>query len=105
MSATSKAADTGEWHYSAADLISETGGLADPARAATLTELQTQLTAWREQTTDPLLDPQNLARLTAEVTAIKSKADGKQRPLGYPDYFFGKEPSATPPTKKKKKKQ
>ncbi len=77
---------------------------ADPARAATLTELQTQLTAWREQTQDPLLDPQNLARLTAEVTAIKSKADGKQRPLGYPDYFFGKEPSATPPTKKKKNK-
>lgn len=77
---------------------------ADPARAATLTELQTQLTAWREQTTDPLLDPQNLTRLTAEVTAIKSKADGKQRPWGYPDYFFGKEPSATPPTKKEEKK-
>jgi N-sulfoglucosamine sulfohydrolase len=77
---------------------------ADPALAATLTELQTQLTAWREQTTDPILDPQNLVRLTDEVTAIKSKAEGKQRPWGYPDYFFGKEPSATPPTKKKKKK-
>lgn len=79
---------------------------ADPARAATLTELQTQLTAWREQTTDPLLDPQNLARLTAEVTAIKSKADGKQRPWGYPDYFFGKEPTTpSKPSKKKKREQ
>jgi N-sulfoglucosamine sulfohydrolase len=81
---------------------------ADPARAATLTELQTQLTAWREQTTDPLLDPQNLTRLTAEVSAVKSKSEGRQLIWGYPDYFFGKEP-ATPtspskPSKKKKKK-
>jgi hypothetical protein len=78
---------------------------ADPALAATLTELQTQLTAWREQTQDPLLDPQNLARLTTEVTAINSKANGKQRPWGYPDYFFGKEPTTpSQPSKKKKKK-
>lgn len=79
---------------------------AVPEHAATLAELQKQLTAWREQTKDPLLDPQNLARLTAEVTAVKSKSDGEQFAWGYPDYFFGKEPAATPPpTKKKKKKQ
>lgn len=74
-----------------------------PEHAATLAELQKQLTAWREQTKDPLLDPQNLDRLTAEITAVKSKSDGKQLTWGYPDYFFGKEPSATPPPARKKK--
>lgn len=79
---------------------------ASPDHATTLAELQKQLTTWREQTQDPLLDPHNLQRLTAEVTAVKGKSEGKASTWGYPDYFFGKEPSKTTaePTKKKKKK-
>ncbi len=78
-----------------------------PEHAATLADLKKQLTAWRERTRDPLLDAQNLARLTAEVTAVRSKSDGKQRPWGYPDYFLGKEPATKTmePTKRKKKDQ
>ena len=77
-----------------------------PDHASTLASLQQHLTAWREQTRDPLLDPKNLQRLTAEVTAVKGKFDGKQINWGYPDYFFGREPTKTTaePTKKKKKK-
>jgi N-sulfoglucosamine sulfohydrolase len=80
--------------------------LADsPDHATTLAELQNQLSAWRQQTRDPLLDPPNLQRLTAEVTAVKNKAAGKTTPWGYPDYFFGKEPAnvSSPPLKKKNK--
>jgi hypothetical protein len=49
-------------------------------------------------------DPDRLKRLTAEVTAVDSKAGGTQRDWGYPDYLFGREPgaSATRPGKKKK---
>lgn len=81
---------------------------AAPEHAATLGELTRALTQWRQSTHDPLLDAKNLTRLTAEVSAVKSKSEGKQLHRGYPDYFFGKEP-ATPtspskPSKKKKKK-
>jgi N-sulfoglucosamine sulfohydrolase len=80
---------------------------ASPDYTATLADLQRQLTIWREQTKDPLLDPKNLQRLTAEVTAAKGKSEGKAIGWGYPDYFFGKESAATTvePTKKKKKKK
>ena len=80
---------------------------ASPDHTATLADLQSQLTTWREQTKDPLLDPQNLQRLTAEVTAVKSKSDGKSIAWGYPDYFFGKEPATTTvePAKTKKRKK
>jgi N-sulfoglucosamine sulfohydrolase len=78
---------------------------AAPEHAATLGELTQALTQWRQNTRDPLLDAKNLTRLTTEVTAINSKANGKQRPWGYPDYFFGKEPTTpSQPSKKKKKK-
>jgi len=82
---------------------------ATPEHAATLAELTQALTRWRHSTRDPLLDAQNLARLTTEVTAVESKSEGKQLTWGYPDYFFGKEPttpvSPSKPSKKKKKKQ
>lgn len=80
---------------------------ASPEHAATLAKLQRQLDTWREQTKDPLLDPQNLHRLTAEVAAVKGKSDGKRIAWGYPDYFFGKEPPKTTveTTKKKEKKK
>ena len=76
-----------------------------PDHAAACAELQQALAAWRQETEDPLLDPVNLQRLTAEVTSVQSKAAGKELGWGYPDYFFGKEPApSTPPAKKKKKK-
>jgi N-sulfoglucosamine sulfohydrolase len=76
-----------------------------PDHASTLAELTQALTDWRQQTRDPLLDPQNLARLTAEVTATHTKNAAKERGWGYPDYFFGKEPGNSPaPALKKKKK-
>lgn len=77
-----------------------------PEHAATLGELTQALTQWRERTRDPLLDAKNLTRLTAEVSAVKSKSEGKQLTWGYPEYFFGNEP-ATPasPSKTSKKKK
>ncbi len=84
---------------------------ASPEHAATLAELTQALTRWRHDTHDPLLDAQNLERLTAEVTAVKSKSEGKQDVWGYPDYFFGKEPATrlksndAKRTKKKAKQQ
>jgi hypothetical protein len=40
-----------------------------------------------------LLDPANLRRLTAEVTAVRSKSAGRELRWGYPEYFFGREPA------------
>lgn len=68
---------------------------AVPEHAATLGELTQALTRWRQSTRDPLLEAQNLARLTAEVSAVKSKSEGKKLTWGYPDYFFGREPVQT----------
>jgi N-sulfoglucosamine sulfohydrolase len=84
-----------------------------PAHAAILSNLASQLTAWRQETGDPLLNPVHLARLTAEVTAVKSKTAGKDPGWGYPDYFFGREPApareaaagAEKAAKKKKRKR
>lgn len=78
-----------------------------PEHAATLVDLQDQLTHWREQTKDPLLDPKSLQRLTAEVTAVTSKSEGKSTQWGYVNYFFGKEskPAAVESGKKKKGKK
>ncbi|MFZ9746331.1 MAG: sulfatase [Opitutaceae bacterium] len=69
--------------------------LADsPAHGAVLRELVAALDAWRRASGDPLLEPENLRRLTAEVTAVRSKAAGRELHWGYPDYFFGREPAA-----------
>ncbi len=61
-----------------------------PEHAATLAELRRQLTAWRKQTQDPLLDPENLRRLKAEIESISSKKAAKKYEWQYPDYFFRK---------------
>jgi hypothetical protein len=57
--------------------------------ATTFARLKAQLANWRKRTNDPLLDPDNLARLKAEIDVCitddgASKADLK---LTYPDYF------------------
>jgi len=77
---------------------------SSPETSAILDELKKQLTTWRQQTHDPLLDETNLQRLTAEVTAVQSKAEGKTLTWRYPDYFFGKAPAETAASKKNKKK-
>lgn len=77
-------------------------GSAD--HAAVLQELQSSLRRWREESRDPLLDPANLDRLSAEVRSIRSKDVGKDYHWGYPDYFFGREPAATDPAVRKKRK-
>ncbi len=78
----------------------------DPAHAATLAHLQRTLADWRRDTADPLLKPENLARLKAEVTAA-SKADARENSWHYPYYFFGQEPppagTAEPQGRKKRK--
>lgn len=65
--------------------------LADSAsHAEVLAELTRQLSAWRSQTHDPLLDRENLQRLKTEVTSVKNKKAAKKQGWNYPDYFFAK---------------
>lgn len=82
----------------------------DPAHEATRAELAAALTAWREETGDPLLDPAVLHRFAAEVRGVGKKNEARAYAWGYPDYFFGREPAAagqpaadTPRGKKKKR--
>lgn len=63
--------------------------------AATLAELKQQLSAWRRQTKDPLLDTENLRRLAQEVQGLTRKQARKYE-WGYPDYFFGVAPRPRP---------
>jgi N-sulfoglucosamine sulfohydrolase len=63
---------------------------ATTEHAATLAELRQQLTGWREQTKDPLLNPENLQQLTQEVKGL-SRKQAKAYNWGYPDYFLGKQ--------------
>ena len=76
-----------------------------PEHANLLHELQAALKQWREQTNDPLLNPENLRRLSVEVRSIKKKDAASDYHWGYPDYFFGREPSAVNEPRKKKKQK
>jgi N-sulfoglucosamine sulfohydrolase len=67
----------------------------DPAHAVVCAELAAALTAWRQETADPLLDPTSLQRFAAEVRGVTKKKDARDHAWGYPDYFFGREPGAT----------
>ncbi|MEO2013983.1 MAG: sulfatase [Fuerstiella sp.] len=60
------------------------------AHSAVLTELKKQLAEWRKQTNDPLLIPDSLQRLKAEINAciVDGEADKSRLMLTYPDYFF-----------------
>lgn len=79
--------------------------LADnPAHSATLGELQLALNSWRRQTGDPLLDSENLLRLTAEIQAAPEKRIARRTRWNYPQYFFGKNFEADAKQKKQKKK-
>ena len=73
-------ADPHEFH----DLV------ANAEYAETLAELTQELAVWRKQTNDPLLNPDNLQRLKAEIDAcmIEGVASKQRLKLTYPDYFF-----------------
>ena len=60
------------------------------SKEALLAALQERLAEWRTQTNDPLLNPENLKRLKAEVDAciINGEAHKNRLELSYPDYFF-----------------
>ncbi len=62
--------------------------------AVTFAELKTQLTDWRIRTNDPLLKPENLKQLKAEVDAciVDGEARKSRLTLTYPDYFFSNRP-------------
>ena len=69
--------------------------LADaPELHGDLARASSALTAWRQQTGDPLNNPDHLRRLSEEVRSVKSKRRGKKHDWGYPDYFFGRDPVA-----------
>jgi len=62
----------------------------DASHADVLATLKEQLAEWRTQTNDPLLKPDNLKRLKAEVDAciVNGEAHKNLLHLSYPDYFF-----------------
>lgn len=76
-----------------------------PERANTLQELKVALKQWRQETLDPLLVPELLQRLSTEVRSIKKKEAASDYRWGYPDYFFGREPSTNKEPQKKKKQK
>jgi N-sulfoglucosamine sulfohydrolase len=63
---------------------------AEAEHAELLATLKARLAEWRIQTDDPLLNPDNLKRLKAEIDAciIDGEARKEQLQLSYPDYFF-----------------
>jgi len=63
---------------------------ADAEHAEPLAMLKARLLEWRTQTNDPLLDPDNLKRLKAEIDACASDGEFRKErlQLSYPDYFF-----------------
>lgn len=60
----------------------------DPGHATRCADLQERLGRWRRETSDPLLDPEKLRRLTKEVRSVKSKSAGKKHTWKYPDYLL-----------------
>ena len=62
----------------------------DPARSETLTRLQKRLQQWRKATKDPMLEPDNISKLKAELDASKHQGTPKKNrlELNYQDYFF-----------------
>lgn len=64
----------------------------DSAYASELQSLRAVLAEWRAATFDPLLDPRNLSRLTAEVRSVRSKGEAREVEWGYTDYLHKGKP-------------
>lgn len=62
----------------------------DAKHSAVLAALEWQLAAWRARTNDPLLNPDNLKQLKAEIDAcmVDGVPSKSRLTLSYPDYFF-----------------
>ncbi len=62
----------------------------DLQHTGVLAELKNQLAAWRQESKDPLLDPEKLKRLKAEVDAcfVDGEARKERLNLTYPEYFL-----------------
>lgn len=63
---------------------------SSPQHSRILSDLQSRLQTWREETNDPLLDYKNVLRLKAEVDAcfVNGQPDRSKLQLNYPNYFF-----------------
>jgi len=65
----------------------------DPDHRQALDELSAELTRWRKDTRDPLLNQENVIRLKAEIDGIRQGNDFSKSKIGqwkYPEYFFKK---------------
>ncbi len=62
----------------------------DSKHALVRNRLKAELSAWRTQTKDPMLNPENVHRLKAEIDAcfVDGLPDKSKLELTYPDYFF-----------------
>lgn len=69
---------------------------ADLKHARVLDELKQRLAAWRIQTNDPLLNPENLKQLKTEIDNcfVNGSANKSKLRLRYPDYFNATSPRA-----------
>lgn len=59
----------------------------DPKHAEVLADLQSRLQRWRNNTHDPLTDPENLRKLTAEVRSVQKKSVARKHAWQYPKYL------------------
>jgi N-sulfoglucosamine sulfohydrolase len=65
--------------------------VADPAYGDVLKRLKEELSEWRVRTEDPLLNPDNLSRLTSEVASRWTTGSYKKNMAwNYPEYLRGK---------------
>ncbi|MDG2221150.1 MAG: sulfatase [Rubripirellula sp.] len=63
----------------------------DPKHTEVLNELKQRLNQYRSETNDPLLNAENLTRLTQEVQSVIKKSTAKKHEWQYPNYLLGAE--------------
>ncbi len=62
----------------------------DPNRRAVLDRLKAELSRWRSATGAPMLRPENVGRLKAEIEQTRQNGTYRKKKTAwnYPDYFF-----------------